>query len=167
MKYYPIHIDSDGEFELPPELLEEAGLKEGDVLEVTVAGAGVLRLTKAEIKDPAVDSSSVSTNRPTYDDVAQFIDTQTSFKDGIEAAGLLVNMVASDILRARTTTTNGRVETSEGRAFDTLVSYLDGDLTAVYRVLAMLAASSDELATALGLPGQLIKNQPKGDPRVN
>jgi hypothetical protein len=85
-------------------------------------------------------------------DVARFIAEETAFAEGLGNAGLLVNMVVSDLKRGRTTTGEfGETRTSEEQAFKALQRHLHGDITSVYRVLAMLAASDGELAEALSV----------------
>lgn len=89
---------------------------------------------------------------PTYDDVARYISEETGFSEGFVAASLLVNTTASDIRSGQTMLGEfGQVETSEGRAFNNLVRHLHGDVTAVYVVLAMLAASDEKVARALSV----------------
>lgn len=51
MKSYPLHIDENGEVEFPAELLEAAGITDGDTLELTSDAKGrilVRRLDPAE-----------------------------------------------------------------------------------------------------------------------
>jgi hypothetical protein len=107
--------------------------------------------------NPLVINKAVNPHRAastaSYDDIARYIDEETCFSEGFGNAGLLVNTVASDILRGRTTVDEfGQTKTSEGQAFDSLVRHLKGDVTAVYRVFAMLAAADDNIARALSLP---------------
>jgi hypothetical protein len=115
-------------------------------------------IRKSTVSNPLVINKAVNPHRTastatTYDDIARYIDEETCFSEGFGNAGLLVNTVASDILRGRTTIGEfNQVETSEGQAFNTLVRHLKGDVTSVYRVFAMLAASDANIARALALP---------------